>query len=242
MRWMIRAFSGYAKPTPIVPVLVGATSQSSERRYGALLAPYLADNSNIFIVSSDFAHWGLRFRYTYYVPNGFPRMRNEEKCDEVNGLECCLLGGRNEEEGESLYEGVELEAGSAASSSNVSSGSQPSRKSRKTSETLSRGYGMAPDDPPIHESIKRVDMHCIAACETGSIEKWWHALKGTQNTVCGRHPIGVVMAGLEELTKPNGVLGGTNGGRFKFVRYERSGECKTVKDSSVSYASAYAVV
>jgi hypothetical protein len=37
----------------------------SEAKYGQLLAPYLADPSNLFIISSDFCHWGSRFKYTY---------------------------------------------------------------------------------------------------------------------------------------------------------------------------------
>jgi len=37
----------------------------SEARYGKLLAPYLADPSNLFIISSDFCHWGSRFRFTF---------------------------------------------------------------------------------------------------------------------------------------------------------------------------------
>jgi hypothetical protein len=37
----------------------------SEARYGALLSPYLSDPSNLFIISSDFCHWGSRFRYTF---------------------------------------------------------------------------------------------------------------------------------------------------------------------------------
>jgi hypothetical protein len=38
----------------------------SEARYGALLAPYIADPFNLFIISSDFCHWGSRFSYTHY--------------------------------------------------------------------------------------------------------------------------------------------------------------------------------
>jgi MEMO1 family protein len=34
-------------------------------RYGAILAPYLADPQNLVVVSSDFCHWGQRFRYTW---------------------------------------------------------------------------------------------------------------------------------------------------------------------------------
>ncbi len=43
----------------IVPVLVGALSESKEQEYGKLLSKYLADPSNLFIISSDFCHWGL---------------------------------------------------------------------------------------------------------------------------------------------------------------------------------------
>lgn len=38
----------------------------SEAAYGALLAPYLDDPSNLFVISSDFCHWGMRFNYTHY--------------------------------------------------------------------------------------------------------------------------------------------------------------------------------
>lgn len=63
-------------------------------------------------------------------------------------------------------------------------------------------------------------------------------LSETKNTVCGRHPVGVVMAGLEELREG----GGGSEGLFKFLCYERSGEVKQVSESSVSYASAFAVL
>ncbi len=38
----------------------------SEAHYGRLLAPYLDDPGNLFIISSDFCHWGSRFNYTFY--------------------------------------------------------------------------------------------------------------------------------------------------------------------------------
>lgn len=34
--------------------------------YGQALGQYLDDPSNLFIVSSDFCHWGSRFSFTYY--------------------------------------------------------------------------------------------------------------------------------------------------------------------------------
>lgn len=62
----------------------------------------------------------------------------------------------------------------------------------------------------------------------------------TGNTVCGRHPIGVVMGAIEEVRKQQ--EGKQETGKFKFVRYERSSEVKRISESSVSYASAFAVM
>ncbi len=50
----------------VVPVLVGSLSQDKEVKYGRIFAKYLSDPSNLFVISSDFCHWGQRFRYQYY--------------------------------------------------------------------------------------------------------------------------------------------------------------------------------
>ncbi len=41
----------------LVPILVGSTTEVKERMYGGLLAKYLEDPENLFIISSDFCHW-----------------------------------------------------------------------------------------------------------------------------------------------------------------------------------------
>ena len=79
------------------------------------------------------------------------------------------------------------------------------------------------------------------AVETGNHEAFLENLEKTGNTVCGRHPIGVVMAAIEILEK-EGKVSGEGKGKFKFVRYERSSDVEDISDSSVSYASAYAVL
>ena len=158
--------------------MIGNTSAATERSLGQLLAPYLLDESNAFVISSDFAHWGSRFHYTYYRP----------------------------------------ESGSAI---NLSSSAK------------------APKSPTIADSIKEVDFECMGACEGGSHSEWLSCLNGNGNTVCGRHPIGVMMAAVETLRKEQGKEGV---GRFRFVRYERSSEVKRVSESSVSYASAFATM
>jgi AmmeMemoRadiSam system protein B len=156
--------------------MIGSTSPATERDYGRLLAPHLADPANLFVISSDFCHWGSRFRYTYYQPpSGSPK--NLRSASEVQ------------------------------------------------------------KDYPIHESIKAVDFESMDAVESGKHDEFIAQLKETGNTVCGRHPIGVFMAAVEAA---EGL--GEGKGRFRFVRYERSSEVESVKDSSVSYCSAFAVL
>ena len=63
---------------------MGSLSTNSEAKYGKIFAKYLEvinrfiislvefnwtlwkDPSNCFVISSDFCHWGQRFRYTQY--------------------------------------------------------------------------------------------------------------------------------------------------------------------------------
>lgn len=59
----------YKDQFTIVPVLVGSLSPDREAAYGRIFARYLAEPQNLFIISSDFCHWGQRFRYTYYDRN-----------------------------------------------------------------------------------------------------------------------------------------------------------------------------
>lgn len=163
----------------LVPIMVGATSASTEQKFGKILAPYLADTTSVFVISSDFCHWGSRFRYTYYQPP---------------------VG----------------QAVSLKSSTSV------------------------PNSRPIHESIALVDQASMDAVESGSHDSFVRQLEETGNTVCGRHPIGVVMAALETL-RHEGKLQ-LDQGCFNFVKYDRSELCTSVRDSSVSYCSAFATL
>lgn len=170
------------KPWPtIVPIMVGNNREAAEKEFGDLLAPYLKDPSNVFVVSSDFCHWGSRFDYTAYLP--------ESRLTKLKHL---------------------------------------SRREAR------------PTEPPIHESISALDHIIIDAIETGDHKKVVRMLAQTGNTVCGRHPIGVMMAMLEALVKEDGALSGQR--KFKFIQYQRSSLVEDPSDSSVSYASAYAVV
>lgn len=62
--YIVRAMDSV--PFTLVPIMVGSLSKNLEDDYGKILAPYVDDESNFFIVSSDFCHWGKRFGYTPY--------------------------------------------------------------------------------------------------------------------------------------------------------------------------------
>ena len=147
--------------------MVGALSEDAEARYGKLLAPYLADPSNLFVISSDFCHWGERFQYQYFDPK----------------------------HGGEIYQSIEA------------------LTTRRCA--VHRGQ-----DPNGYAKYQRE----------------------FQNTICGRHPIGVLLNALSALKENNN---NNNGGQqqhwqsqLKFVRYEQSSQARRPEDSSVSYASA----
>ncbi|KAG7099259.1 hypothetical protein E1B28_001122 [Marasmius oreades] len=176
-----KVFEG--KDIKIVPIIVGAISVEKESNFGTLLAPYLARSDTLFVISSDFCHWGTRFSYTFYYPKPSPS------------------------------DGIRL----------------------------SRTVGPS-SDYPIYESIRQLDHEATTiltippstASETHA--QFAKYLVKTKNTICGRHPIGVLLGTLTALEKQKES---TVRPTIKWVRYEQSSACETVKDSSVSYASAW---
>ncbi|KAF8912706.1 MEMO1 family [Gymnopilus junonius] len=86
---------------------------------------------------------------------------------------------------------------------------------------------------PIYESITKLDREAMdiltipPSTPAEAHTKFVEYLEETGNTICGRHPIGVLLE--RQNIKP--VL--------KWVRYEQSSRCHSLRDSSVSYASAY---
>lgn len=53
----------YGNSTKIVPIIVGQNTEKQIEEYGKLFAPYLDRDDTIFIISSDFCHWGPHFDY-----------------------------------------------------------------------------------------------------------------------------------------------------------------------------------
>ncbi|KAG0237778.1 MEMO1 family [Mortierella sp. GBAus27b] len=175
--YVYKVFENHLDHVKIVPILVGALTEATERQYGELLAPYLQDPENLFIVSSDFCHWGQRFSYTYY--------------EDSEGVVTQSLG------------------------SAVNSGKKAN-----------------PASPKIFESIRKLDHEGMDKIESQSHSAFCKYLSRTRNTICGRHPIGVLMAALEQIKSPAKH-------RTRFVHYSQSSSAVSIGDSSVSYASAF---
>ncbi|MBA0835899.1 hypothetical protein Goarm_008149 [Gossypium armourianum] len=85
----------------------------------------------------------------------------------------------------------------------------------------------------IHKSIEALDKMGMDIIETGDADAFKEYLSEYDNTICGRHPISVFLHMLRNSSTRI---------KIKFLRYEQSSQCKTTRDSSVSYASAAAKV
>lgn len=45
-------------PFTLVPVVIGSVSHRKEKEFGEVFAKYFKEEENLFIISSDFCHWG----------------------------------------------------------------------------------------------------------------------------------------------------------------------------------------
>lgn len=67
----------------VVPVLVGSSNSTREAAYGEVFSQYLANEENLFVISTDFCHWGARFDYQYYDRNWGSIHESIEKLDRM---------------------------------------------------------------------------------------------------------------------------------------------------------------
>ncbi|GAA6023161.1 hypothetical protein JCM8202_001006 [Rhodotorula sphaerocarpa] len=188
----------------IVPILVGSISTSSERAFGALLAPYLADPHTLFVISSDFCHWGSRFRYTHYHP---PTSKDPATGTALSARNFEAVTGPASGGGGPVWKGIE-------------------QLDRLGMEAVAFG-GAATGQGGEEKTAARAH------------EQFAAYLRQTKNTICGRHPIGVLLAALAMHEEGGGGAGSAPKMRIEWVRYEQSSRVEQLSDSSVSYASAF---
>lgn len=112
---------------------------------------------------------------------------------------------------------------------------------------------------PIYKSIEALDRAGMAAIETGDPAVFGDYLKETQNTICGRHPIGILLqvrlmdtiASLCSIVSPlrtvilapsQALKASKLHSRIQFTQYAQSSACTSPSGSSVSYAAALVTV
>ncbi|XP_012869202.1 PREDICTED: protein MEMO1 [Dipodomys ordii] len=83
----------------------------------------------------------------------------------------------------------------------------------------------------IYRSIEHLDKMGMSIIEQLDPVSFSNYLKKYHNTICGRHPIGVLLNAITELQK-NGM-----NMSFSFLNYAQSSQCRNWQDSSVSYAA-----
>mmetsp|Transcript_916 Transcript_916/g.1257 ORF Transcript_916/g.1257 Transcript_916/m.1257 type:complete len:176 (+) Transcript_916:396-923(+) len=116
----------------VIPIVVGGLTRETEREYAAILAPYFAQADTLFIVSSDFCHWGDDFDFTPY--------------ENLRGGD----GGSVDEE--------------------------------------------SAEWTPVWEFIQALDMAGLELVEKQDAEAFHRYCEETDNTICGRHPISILLA------------------------------------------------
>lgn len=139
----------------LVPFLVGDLSWDEMINVSKVLKPYFEKENVLFAISSDFCHWGKRFRYTHY----------------------------NKEDGQ------------------------------------------------IWQSIDKLDHEGLKAIATLNPRTYRDYEDETQNTICGRNPITLLLHCIEN----SDLKGSVN---FKCVDYSQSSQVVDMNDSSVSYAGS----
>ena len=72
-----------ASDCSIVPIMVGEVNEASAASYAQVLDPYFRNNDTVFLVSSDFCHWGSRFDYTWYKPEDGKIHQSIAKLDQA---------------------------------------------------------------------------------------------------------------------------------------------------------------
>ncbi|KAF0983326.1 hypothetical protein FDP41_010391 [Naegleria fowleri] len=74
-------FKGRLNQIQIVPIMVGSLSKETLQQIGKALSSYFDDDSSLFVISSDFCHWGKRFSYQFVVNRDVPLHKSIEQLD-----------------------------------------------------------------------------------------------------------------------------------------------------------------
>ncbi|CAN6620457.1 MEMO1 family protein Mho1p [Trichomonascus vanleenenianus] len=93
---------------------------------------------------------------------------------------------------------------------------------------------------PIYKSIEYLDRKGMDVLSTGSYDQFHEYLERTDNTICGRRPLAILLRTIETAIE-NGAGDGKDYGKLHWIGYAQSGKVHSPRESSVSYASGFAV-
>lgn len=141
----------------IIPIMVGNCKQKQHELYGKILSKYFLDETTLFVISSDFCHWGYNYGYTPFDKENYKKGHYYQYIQDLD------------------FMGIEL--------------------------------------------IEKLDYNAF--------HKYLH---NTQNTICGQHPICVLLNIVKCCINNNNYS-------MKFVNYSQSSKVTNANDYSVSYAS-----
>ncbi|OLY83362.1 Protein MEMO1 [Smittium mucronatum] len=185
--FLAQIFRDKLNSVKIVPIMVGNLTSLKEYSYGRILSKYLDNPENLFVISSDFCHWGSRFDYTAYSIDSTPSQK-------MGYLQ-------------------------------VKSGYSRGQKGSITK---------VEPQVPIYQSITNLDYEAFDAICNLSHQQFDTYLKCTHNTICGRHPISILLSAIEnskDSKEPEG------NGVLAFIDYSKSENIIDPRESSVSYAA-----
>lgn len=67
----------------LLPIMVGSITPEQEKYFGQIFAEYYKDEKTLFVISSDFCHWGSRFSFTYHTKDNKYPYESIEKLDKM---------------------------------------------------------------------------------------------------------------------------------------------------------------
>jgi AmmeMemoRadiSam system protein B len=75
------------KDIMLLPIMVGHTSLEQDNLFANALSEYYNDKRTLFVISSDFCHWGKRFSYTY-TNNAYKNIYESIEFLDRVGMDC----------------------------------------------------------------------------------------------------------------------------------------------------------
>jgi AmmeMemoRadiSam system protein B len=67
----------------LIPIMVGLTNLEYDKYFAKIFVDYYKDPETLFIISSDFCHWGSRFKFTYHDVNNTHIYESIEYLDKL---------------------------------------------------------------------------------------------------------------------------------------------------------------